>query len=154
CPVSLLASAGLDTLAIRMPAHPLALALLRTTGRPLAAPSANRSGRVSPTSAADVLAELGGRITAVLDGGPCTIGIESTVLDLCGDAPTILRPGGLASEALQELLGSVATPDASSGAPRSPGMLGSHYAPERPLRLEARGARPGEALLALGPGPA
>jgi len=154
CPVSLLASAGLDTLAIRMPAHPLALALLRATGRPLAAPSANRSGRVSPTSAADVLAELGGRIAAVLDGGRCPIGIESTVLDLCSAEPAILRPGGVSREALAELLGPVARTAASSGTPRSPGMLESHYAPERPLRLEARNVHPGEALLALGPAPA
>ncbi|HKF73682.1 MAG TPA: L-threonylcarbamoyladenylate synthase [Stellaceae bacterium] len=154
CPVSLLASAGLDTLAIRMPAHPLSLALLRATGRPLAAPSANRSGRVSPTSAADVLAELGGRIAAVLDGGRCPIGIESTVLDLCSAEPAILRPGGVSREALAELLGPVARTAASSGTPRSPGMLESHYAPERPLRLEARNVHPGEALLALGPAPA
>ncbi|HLJ22446.1 MAG TPA: L-threonylcarbamoyladenylate synthase [Stellaceae bacterium] len=154
CPVSLLASAGLDTVALRMPAHPLALALLRAAGRPLAAPSANRSGRLSPTSAADVMAELDGRIAAVLDGGRCAIGIESTVLDLSGAEPMILRPGGLSAEALEEALGPVATAHASTGAPRSPGMLESHYAPERPLRLGARNARPGEALLALGPGPA
>jgi len=154
CPVSLLASAGLDTLAVRMPAHRLALALLRAAGRPIAAPSANRSGRLSPTSAADVIAELDGRLAGVLDGGRCPIGIESTVLDLCGPTPTILRPGAVSSEALEELLGPVATAGASSDAPRSPGMLESHYAPERPLRLEARAARPGEALLALGPGPA
>src|SRR5215472_189684 len=154
CPISLLASAGLDTLAIRMPAHPLALALLRATGRPLAAPSANRSGRVSPTSAVDVLAELGSRIAAVLDGGRCQIGIESTVLDLCSAEPTILRPGSVSREALEELLGPVARAAASSGTPRSPGMLESHYAPERPLRLEARDVHLGEALLALGPAPA
>jgi L-threonylcarbamoyladenylate synthase len=155
CPVSLLASAGLDTLAIRMPAHPLALALLRATGRPLAAPSANRSGRLSPTSASDVMAELADRIAAVLDGGRSEIGIESTVLDLSGNQPTILRPGGVARGALEELLGRVAAASGIAGAqPHSPGMLESHYAPERPLRLEARDARPGEALLALGPAPA
>lgn len=154
CPVSLLASAGLDTLAVRMPAHRLALALLRAAGRPLAAPSANRSGRLSPTSAADVMAELDGRLAGVLDGGRCPIGIESTVLDLCGAQATILRPGAVSREALEELLGPVATAGATSDAPRSPGMLESHYAPERPLRLEARDARSGEALLALGPAPA
>jgi L-threonylcarbamoyladenylate synthase len=153
-PVSLLTSAGLDTLALRMPAHPLALALLRATGRPLAAPSANRSGRLSPTSAADVMAELDGRIPAVLDGGRSVVGIESTVLDLSGAEPRVLRPGGVATEALEKLVGHVAASGAPSEAPRSPGMLASHYAPERPLRLEARDARPGEALLALGPGPA
>jgi L-threonylcarbamoyladenylate synthase len=154
CPISLLASAGLDTLAIRVPAHPLALALLRAVDRPLAAPSANRSGRLSPTSAGDAVTELGGRIAAVLDGGRCEIGIESTVLDLCGAEPTVLRPGGLARETLEEWLGHVAAANASSSAPRSPGTLESHYAPERPMRLDARDARPGEALLALGPGPA
>jgi L-threonylcarbamoyladenylate synthase len=154
CPISLLASAGLDTLAIRMPAHPVALALLRETGRPLVAPSANRSGRVSPTSAADVMAELDGSIATVLDGGRCRVGIESTVLDLCGPVPTLLRPGGVTREALETVIGTVATAGASDTAPRSPGMLESHYAPERPLRLDARDARPGEALLALGPGPA
>ena len=154
CPVSLLASAGLDTVAVRMPAYPLALALLRAAGRPLAAPSANRSGRLSPTSAADVMAELDGRIAAVLDGGRCPIGVESTVLDLSGAEPMLLRPGGLPREALEAAIGPIVTPHASSGAPRSPGMLESHYAPERPLRMNARDARPGEALLALGPGPA
>jgi L-threonylcarbamoyladenylate synthase len=153
-PVSLLASAGLDTLALRMPAHPLALRLLSATGRPLAAPSANRSGRLSPTSAGDVMAELAGRIAAVLDGGRCAVGIESTVLDLSGAEPRLLRPGGVAREALEKWLGPVAVGNASNAAPRSPGMLESHYAPERPLRLAAREARPGEALLALGPAPA
>jgi L-threonylcarbamoyladenylate synthase len=154
CPISLLASAGLDTLAIRVPAHPLALALLRAVDRPLAAPSANRSGRLSPTSAGDVVAELGGRVAAVLDGGRCEIGIESTVLDLCGAEPTMLRPGGLARETLEEWLGHVGAAGASGSVLRSPGMLESHYAPERPMRLDARDARPGEVLLALGPGPA
>lgn len=152
CPVSLLASAGLDTLAIRVPAHPLALALLRATGRPLAAPSANRSGRVSPTVADHVMAELDGRIAAVLDGGPCQVGIESTVLDLSGAIPTLLRPGGVAREDLVALLGPVGAAGSADSAPRSPGMLESHYAPRRPLRLDASEARPGEALLAFGPG--
>ena len=154
CPISLLASAGLDTLAIRVPAHPLALALLRETGRPLAAPSANRSGRVSPTMADHVMAELDGRIAAVLDGGPCQVGIESTVLDLSGAAPTLLRPGGVAREDLEALLGQVGVSSSAGAAPRSPGMLESHYAPHRPLRLDVVAARQGEALLALGPGDA
>jgi L-threonylcarbamoyladenylate synthase len=151
CPVSLLASAGLDTLAIRVPAHTLALALLRAVGKPLAAPSANRSGRVSPTSAEHVMAELNGRIAAVLDGGPCQVGIESTVLDLTGAAPTLLRPGGVAREELEAVLGPVAVGGAAGAAPRSPGLLESHYAPRRPLRLDVVAARPGEALLAFGP---
>jgi len=154
CPVSLLASAGLATIAVRLPAHPLALALLRAVGRPLAAPSANRSGRLSPTSPADVMAELDGRIAAVLDGGRSQVGIESTVLDLSGTQPTVLRPGAISRETLEEVLGPVSMAGASSDAPRSPGMLESHYAPERPLRLDAREARPGEVLLALGPGAA
>lgn len=150
CPVSLLASAGLDTLAIRVPSHPLALKLLRATQRPLAAPSANRSGRVSPTSAEHVMAELAGRIEAVLDGGPCRIGIESTVLDLTGEHPVLLRPGGLPREEIETMLGPVAAPEAG-GARRSPGTLESHYAPRLPLRLNVRDGRPGEALLAFGP---
>jgi len=154
CPVSLLASAGLDTLAIRVPAHPLALALLRATGRPLAAPSANRSGRVSPTTSAHVIAELDGRIAAVLDGGPCQVGIESTVLDLSGNEPTVLRPGGIAREEIEAVLGPVAMAGLAGTAPRSPGMLESHYAPRQPLRLDVVAARPGEALLGFGPGKA
>ena len=154
CPVSLLASAGLDTLAIRMPSHALALALLRETDRPLAAPSANRSGRVSPTTAAHVIEDLGGRVAAVLDGGPCAVGIESTVLDLTGTAPALLRPGAVAREELEQLIGPVAGISGTGAAPRSPGMLESHYAPHLPLRLDATEARAGEALLAIGPGAA
>ena len=152
CPISLLASAGLDTLAIRIPDHPLALALLRAADRPLAAPSANRSGRVSPTIPKHVMDELDGRIAAVLDGGSCRVGIESTVLDLTGDAPMLLRPGGISREELQALLGPIAAPEAGAKL-RSPGMLASHYAPHLPIRLNARDARPGEALLAFGPNP-
>ncbi|HEY1505466.1 MAG TPA: L-threonylcarbamoyladenylate synthase [Stellaceae bacterium] len=149
CPISLLASAGLDTLALRVPAHPLALELLRTVGRPVAAPSANRSGRVSPTTASHVLNELDGHIAAVLDGGPCRIGLESTVIDLTGKAPLLLRPGAVAVEDLEALLGPLAAPDLND-APRAPGMLASHYAPSLPLRLNATDVRGGEALLAFG----
>ena len=147
--LSLLASAGLDTVAIRAPAHPVAQALLHAAGRPIAAPSANRSGRISPTEAAHVTAELGDRLALILDDGRTAIGLESTVLDLSGEAPALLRPGGVTLEALTEFLGPIATP--AAGPPRSPGMLPSHYAPSLPLRLEATGARPGEALLAFGP---
>lgn len=150
CPISLLASAGLDTLALRVPAHPLALELLRAVDRPIAAPSANRSGRVSPTTADHVLSELDGHITAVLDGGPCRVGIESTVVDLTGKTPLLLRPGGIATEELEALLGPLAMPSAD-GAPRAPGMLASHYAPSLPLRLNAKSVDGGEALLAFGP---
>ncbi|HXY99066.1 MAG TPA: L-threonylcarbamoyladenylate synthase [Stellaceae bacterium] len=151
CPVPLLASAGLDSLALRVPAHPLPRALIRAVGRPIAAPSANRSGRVSPTTAAHVLDELDGRIAAVLDGGPCRVGLESTVIDLTTPRPMLLRPGGLAAEAIEEVVGPLERAPASGGAPRSPGLLARHYAPALPLRLEAKDARPGEALLAFGP---
>lgn len=152
CPAALLASAGRDSLALRVPAHPLARALIRAAGVPLAAPSANRSGRLSPTTAADVAAELDGRIAAILDGGRCTVGVESTVLDLTGAAPRLLRPGGVPLEALTAFIGPIAVQqDMEDGAPLSPGMLASHYAPSLPLRLDVRDVRPGEALLAFGP---
>ncbi len=150
--LSLLASAGLDTVALRAPAHPVAQALLRASGLPVAAPSANRSGRVSPTAAAHVAAELGDNVVLILDGGRTPVGVESTVLDLSGEAPALLRPGGVTLEALQALLGPIPAA-AAAGAPRSPGMLASHYAPSLPVRLDARDARPGEALLAFGPDP-
>jgi L-threonylcarbamoyladenylate synthase len=148
--VSLLASAGLDTVAIRVPAHPVAQALLRATCRPLAAPSANRSGRVSPTEAAHVAAELGDGVALVLDGGRSTIGVESTVLDLTGARPTVLRPGGVTFEALTEALGPIEVAGADPAAPRSPGQQTSHYAPALPLRMNVVDVRPGEALLAFG----
>jgi L-threonylcarbamoyladenylate synthase len=153
CPISLLASAGLDTVAVRAPAHPIAQALLRKTGRPLAAPSANRSGHVSPTEAAHVAAEFGDGIGLVLDGGRCTVGLESTVLDLSGATPCLLRPGGITLEMLSDYLGPVSIGGGDPDAPRSPGQLTSHYAPRLPLRMDAIDARPGEALLAFGPHP-
>ena len=157
CPVSLLASAGLDTVAVRMPAHPVAQALLRETGRPLAAPSANRSGRVSPTEAAHVATEFGAEfgegIALILDDGRCPVGLESTVLDLSGATPCLLRAGGLTLERLSEHLGPIETGRGNPHAPRSPGQLSSHYAPRLPLRMDAVGVRPGEALLAFGPLP-
>jgi L-threonylcarbamoyladenylate synthase len=148
--LSLLASAGLDTVAIRAPNHTVAQALLRAAGRPIAAPSANRSGRVSPTEATHVAAELGDRVALILDDGRTAIGLESTVLDLLGETPALLRPGGVTFEELTALLGPIAT--AATGPLRSPGMLPSHYAPALPLRLDATEPRPGEALLAFGPG--
>jgi len=154
CAVHLLAGAGLDTLAVRVPAHPLALALLRAVGRPVAAPSANRSGQVSPTTAAHVLDGLAGRIAAVLDGGACAVGLESTVLDLTGGGAALLRPGGVTAEAIEAEIGPIGRALDPGTAPvslRSPGMLLSHYAPELPLRLEVREAAPDEALLAFGP---
>lgn len=152
CPVSQLAAAGLPTLAVRVPAHPVARSLIRALGRPVAAPSANRSGRISPTSAAHVRTQLAGRIAAILDSGPCEIGLESTVLDLSGPAPALLRPGGVSLEALESLLGPIARPAADNPtAIRSPGQLLSHYAPTLPLRLNATAIAGDEALLAFGP---
>ena len=158
CRVDLLAGAGLDTLAVRVPAHPLALDLLRLAGTPIAAPSANRSGGVSPTTAAHVRAGLSGRIAAVLDGGPCTVGVESTVLDLSAGGAALLRPGGLPVEAIEAAIGPVGRPlplaaAAATQSLRSPGMLLSHYAPSLPVRLEASAVDRDEALLAFGPSP-
>ena len=155
CPVALLAGAGLETLAVRVPAHEIALALLRAVRKPVAAPSANRSGQVSPTSADHVLAGLDGKIAAVLDCGPCPVGVESTVLDLTGARPFLLRPGGLTIEAIEAVVGPVqrgiplaAVPQ--TGSLRSPGLMVSHYAPELQLRLDAGDVAPHEALLAFG----
>ena len=150
CPVSPLASAGLDSLALRVPAHPLPRALIRAVGRPIAAPSANRSGRVSPTQAQHALDELDGRIAAVLDGGACRVGLESTVLDLTAARPTLLRPGGVPVEEIEALVGPVERSVAPDAALRGPGMLASHYAPSLPLRLDATTVEPDEALLAFG----
>src|SRR5262249_44142810 len=147
--LSLLESATLDTVAIRAPAHDVAQALLRKTGRPIAAPSANRSGRVSPTEAIHVAEELGDHVGLILDGGRTSVGLESTVLDLSDGPPVLLRPGGVTSEQLTEFLGPIAAP--ATGRAKSPGMLASHYAPSLSLRLDAISAQPGEALLAFGP---
>jgi L-threonylcarbamoyladenylate synthase len=153
--VAPLTGAGLDTLAVRVPAHPVAQALLRAVGRPVAAPSANPSGRISPTMAAHVLEGLEGRIDAVLDSGPCAVGVESTVLDLTGPRPVLLRPGGVPRETIEALLGPLGagrTADGeATGGLRSPGLLASHYAPALPLRLDARAVAADEALLAFGP---
>jgi L-threonylcarbamoyladenylate synthase len=155
--IAQLAGAGLETLAVRVPAHPVAQALLEATGTPIAAPSANRSGQVSPTTAAHVLDGLDGRIGLVLDGGACRVGLESTVLDATADPLTLLRPGAIPVEAIEAVVGPVRRPlpigtPAGAGL-RSPGLLVSHYAPDLPVRLEARAAGPDEALLAFGPVP-
>lgn len=149
CPVSLLATAGLDSIALRVPAHPVARAVLAATGRPVAAPSANRSGRISPTTAQHVLDDLGDDVDLILDGGPCTVGVESTIVDLSTATARLLRPGGLASEDIERLIGSLAR--GGTGKIVAPGMLPSHYAPLLPLRLDAREPRGREALLAFGP---
>ncbi|ETX30514.1 L-threonylcarbamoyladenylate synthase [Roseivivax isoporae] len=149
-PVSRLAAAGLDTLAVRMPAHPVARALLSEAGLPVAAPSANRSGRISPTTAAHVLATLDGRIAAVLDGGPTEVGVESTILGLA-EAPRLLRPGGLPREALEAALGAALPGGPAGDAITAPGQTASHYAPVAALRLDATAWRDGEARLGFGP---
>jgi L-threonylcarbamoyladenylate synthase len=146
-----LALAGLDSVAVRVPAHPVARALLASFDGPVVAPSANRSGHVSPTSAAHVLADLRGRIDLVVDGGPCAVGVESTIV-ACLAEPTLLRPGGLPREEIERVLGQpLALALASDEAPLSPGMLSSHYAPKARLRLDAEAADADEALLAFGP---
>ncbi len=149
--MSELVTAGLPSVAIRVPAHPLAQALLRAFGGPLAAPSANPSGRVSPTRAPHVMEGLAGRIAAVLDGGPCTVGVESTILGLTG-APELLRPGGVPLEALEAVLGSLPL-GGSAEKPSAPGQLPSHYAPVASVRLMARAWQEGEIRLGFGPGP-
>ncbi|WP_421995153.1 L-threonylcarbamoyladenylate synthase [Roseococcus sp.] len=150
--VDLLTGAGLDTLAVRVPSHPAARELLRLAGIPVAAPSANQSGRVSPTTSAHVMEELSGRIAAVLEGGDCEVGVESTVLDLSGTEAVLLRPGGVPQEAIEAVIGPVGRPASpeAGGALRSPGMMLSHYAPALPVRLEATVVAPDEALLAFG----
>jgi L-threonylcarbamoyladenylate synthase len=146
-------TAGLPSVALRVPAHPLAQRLIAGFGGPLAAPSANLSGRVSATTAAHVLDGLGGRIAAVLDGGPCPLGLESTIVGFEGDAPVLLRPGGLPAEAVGEVLGRPVGAPAAAGV-TAPGQLASHYAPRARLRLDAEGPRAGEVWLGFGAGPA
>nr|WP_149587473.1 L-threonylcarbamoyladenylate synthase [Tabrizicola flagellatus] len=148
--ISPLVTAGLETVAIRIPAHPLAQRLLRAFGGPLAAPSANPSGRVSPTTAGHVIEGLSGRIAAVLDGGPCAVGLESTIV-LPDPSPVLLRPGGVPAEALEAALGEPLSPGGDAGKPTSPGQLASHYAPEAALRLDATETREGEILVGFGP---
>jgi L-threonylcarbamoyladenylate synthase len=140
-PIASLVTAGLPTVALRVPAHPIMQALLRATARPLAAPSANASGRISPTRAEHVLASLGGRIPAVIDGGPTQRGIESTIVAATGGEPRLLRPGPV----------SVAGAIAAARGIEAPGQLASHYAPAKPVRLEASKAEPGEWLIGFGP---
>lgn len=151
-------TAGLGTVALRAPAHPVARAVLAAFGGPLAAPSANPSGRISPTEAAHVLdpaTGLAGRIAAVLDAGPCAVGVESTILGWQADGtPVILRPGGITGAELAEVLGrpvGLASHAPAPDAPLSPGQLSSHYAPSVPLRLEAGGPRAGETYIGFGP---
>jgi L-threonylcarbamoyladenylate synthase len=155
CPVADLATAGLDSIAVRVPSHVMARALLEAFGKPVVAPSANRSGHVSPTTAAHVLADLGGRIELIVDGGSTTVGVESTVV-ACLDEPVMLRPGGVPRHAVERALAKplarrTAGVTMGDDAPLAPGMLTSHYAPRTPLRLDAGRVEDGEALLAFGP---
>ena len=157
CAVADLATAGLDTVAVRMPAHAVAREILRELGRPIVAPSANRSGHVSPTTAAHVANDLSGRIDLIVDGGPVSVGVESTIIG-CFDTPLLLRPGGLPRAAIEQVLGHAVgrppeEPETHSGQPLAPGMLASHYAPRTQVRLNAHRLEPGEALLAFGPDP-
>jgi len=143
-----LARAGLDTVAVRAPGHPLAHALIEAVGGPVVAPSANRSGRPSPTTYADAVEETGSAAEAALDGGPCDIGLESTVVALL-DAARLLRPGAVTRADIEAVVGPLA--EAEADARRSPGRLARHYAPNAPVRLEAIEPRPGEAWLSFGP---
>jgi L-threonylcarbamoyladenylate synthase len=156
CPVAELATAGLETIAIRVPAHPLAREILRAFGGPVVAPSANLSGHVSPTTAAHVQSDLGGRIDLIVDGGAVEVGVESTIVG-CFDAPMLLRPGGVPRGEIERVLGrTLAQPpddaDHESDQPLAPGMLASHYAPRTKVRLNAGSVEAGEALLAFGSG--
>ncbi|WP_438823089.1 L-threonylcarbamoyladenylate synthase [Methylobacterium frigidaeris] len=148
-----LARAGLPSVALRVPGSALAREVLAAAGCPVAAPSANRSGRVSPTEVDHVLGDLDGRIAAVLDGGPCPVGVESTIVACLDGPPVLLRPGGVPRDAIERVLGrELALPSASDGAaPVSPGLLASHYAPRATVRLDATRIRPGEAALLFGP---
>ena len=151
CPVAELATAGLDTIAVRVPSHPVARDILAAVGRPLVAPSANRSGHVSPTTAQHVLADLRGRIELIVDGGPTPMGLESTIV-ACLDPAVLLRPGALPRAQIERVvhLGE-STSTHADAAPVAPGQLASHYAPRARLRLHAQNVQTGEALLAFGP---
>jgi len=154
CSLSLLVSAGLDSVAIRIPSHPVAQALLRQCQLPIAAPSANRSGAVSPTRASHVLAgwpdpQADGP-ALIIDGGACAIGVESTVIDLTTPTTTLLRPGGIALEEIEALVGPVVIATSDDNAPKSPGMLARHYSPDTPVYLNATGGKDGGLFLAFG----
>jgi L-threonylcarbamoyladenylate synthase len=163
CPVGLLATAGLDTIAVRVPSHPVAQQILAAFGKPVVAPSANRSGMVSPTTAQHVLHDLRDRIELLINDGPAPLGIESTII-ACLDGAVLLRPGAIDRAAIEKILGAPMAAAArargragkaraapGAPAPLAPGMLASHYAPRTPLRINAEHVAPGEALLAFGP---
>jgi L-threonylcarbamoyladenylate synthase len=148
--VSLLASAGLSSLAIRIPDHEIARSLIQHYGRPLAAPSANLSNTISPTSAHDVYASLGARVPLIIDGGSCSVGLESSIIDLTGKLPQLLRPGGIAVEDLEDCLKTSLLHPERDGVIKAPGMLKRHYAPSIPIRLNALEPEEGEAYLGFG----
>jgi L-threonylcarbamoyladenylate synthase len=153
CPVAELATAGLDSVAVRVPDHTVARSILATFGKPVVAPSANRSGHVSPTTAAHVAADLAGRIDLIIDGGATPVGVESTIVACLGE-PALLRPGGVPRAAIERALGkrlsNTQISPADDKAPLAPGMLASHYAPRTRIRLDVGHIEPGEALLAFG----
>lgn len=151
--VSKLVTAGQDSIALRVPDHPVAQGLLQAFGGPVAAPSANPSGRISPTTAAHVLDGLGGQIAAVVDGGACGVGVESTIIDARGDAPVLLRAGGIPAEAITDCLGQPPITGTTTGAPIAPGQLSSHYAPQGRVRLNVTAPKTGEVMLGFGPIP-
>ncbi|MEM7170159.1 MAG: L-threonylcarbamoyladenylate synthase [Pseudomonadota bacterium] len=157
--ISPLCSAGLDSLAVRVPGHPIGQRLLRDSGLALAAPSANASGRISPTSAYHVAQSLGSRVPLILDGGPAQVGLESSVVDLTSSKARLLRPGGIAVESIESVIGPLVGPQSSEGALENgeallaPGLMASHYAPDLPVRLRATSVSATEALLAFGPEP-
>ncbi len=148
--ISDLARAGLDTVALRVPSHPVARALIAAAGRPLAAPSANLSGKVSPTTAEDVVHDLGDRVSVVLDGGPCEVGVESTIVGCFGNRVTQLRPGGVSREQIVAVLGRPLDDSPPGTALRSPGLLASHYAPFAPMRMNAINFSDDDAIIAFG----
>lgn len=154
CRIADLTTAGLETIAIRVPSHPVARSLLNASGIPIAAPSANRSGHVSATTAEHVEADLGAHVALILDGGPADAGVESTILDASGDEPLLLRPGAVTVDAIESIIGTRLGSSAPIAAdkPTAPGQLESHYAPHARVRLDAHSAGPGEALLAFGRG--
>lgn len=148
CPLSLLVSAGLDSVALRVPSHPVAHELLKAAKLPIAAPSANRSGKISPTTAQHVQDEFAGEDLTILDGGSCIVGLESTVIDARGSEPILLRPGGITDEEITAACGKPpVAPTITEGVFHSPGLLASHYAPEKPLRLNALTAKKDEAFI-------
>lgn len=154
CPVSELTTAGLDTIAVRIPSSPSAKAFLQACGVPVAAPSANRSGFMSPTRAQHVQNSLpgpeDGGPAMILDGGACDVGLESTIIDVSTETPALLRPGGLAREDIEAITGPLAIAGSDDVAPKSPGMMSRHYAPRHPLRINAEQAEAGEAFLGFG----